>query len=338
MDINVNKPAFRVGIVLVDGFPLMAYASAMEPLRASNLLAGRPLYDIRHLPVNGARSISSSGAVIRADAYLGEYVDFDLVLVIAGSGVAELHDARLESWLRLLVSRGVLIGGVSGGPLVLARAGVLDGHRMTIHWDHVHRLKASAHKVIVERSLYVRDRNRLTCGGGTAAMDMMHTVITEQHGPEFAQRISEWFLHTDIRHGEEAQLSGLAQRYDTQHAALLTALEAMENHIADPLELEQIATLCGLGARQLNRLFNAQMGHSVVNFYRQMRLKKAQQLIRTTSLTINEVAEATGFANGAHLSTRFKASFDLSPKAYRAQGRSTLDDIASTKTAQALGV
>lgn len=317
MDKKAAKEEFRVGLVLVDGFPLMAYASAVEPLRASNLLASKTLYEVRHLPVNGARSISSSGAMVRADAYLGEYVDFDMVLVIAGSDVVELHDQRLESWLRLLVSRGVLVGGVSGGPLVLARAGVMQGHRMTIHWDQVNALSAEIHKVMLERTLYVRDRNRLTCGGGTAALDMMHALITEHHGPEFAQRISDWFLHTDIRHGDDAQRSGLAARYNTNHQALLKALEAMENHIADPLELSQVATLCGLGARQLNRVFKAQLQCSAVNFYNQMRVKKAQQLLRTTSLSVSEVALATGFANGAHLSKRFKAVVGMSPKIYR---------------------
>lgn len=317
MDEKAHKKSFRVGLVLVDGFPLMAYASAVEPLRAANLFANRTLYDIRHLPVNGARSVSSSGAVVRADAYLGEYVDFNLVLVIAGSDVVDLHDRRLESWLRLLVSRGVVVGGVSGGPLVLARAGVMRGYRMTIHWDHVHAVSAEIHKVIVERSLYIQDRDRLTCGGGTAALDMMHAVITQHHGPQFAQRISDWFLHTDIRQGDDAQRSGLAERYNTNHQSLLKALEAMENHIADPLELEQIATLCGLGGRQLNRVFQSELRFSVVNFYTKMRLKKAQQLLRTTSLTISEIAVATGFANGAHLSKRFKRVAGVSPKLYR---------------------
>ena len=329
MDNKLLRQEFRVGLVLVDGFPLMAYASAMEPLRASNLLANRKLYDVRHLPVSGARSTSSSGAVIRADAYLGEHVDFDLVLVIAGSDVVDLHDRRLESWLRLLVNRGVLVGGVSGGPLVLARAGVMEGHRMTIHWDHVNVLNAEIHKAILERSLYVRDRSRLTCGGGTAALDMMHAVITEHHGPEFAQRISDWFLHTDIRQGDDAQRSGLAARYNTKHRSLLKALEAMENHIADPLELNQVATLCGLSARQLNRVFKSHLQHSAVDFYSRMRLQKAQQLLDTTALTVSEIAIATGFANGAHFSRRFKVLTGFSPKHYRLE-KLTVSDVEAT--------
>ena len=308
---------FKVGIVLIDGFSLMAYASAMEPMRAANLLSKEPLYSIRNLPVSGANSRSSSGAQIKADAYLGEQVDFDLLLIVAGKEAGTYRNAQLENWLRLLASRGVLIGGVSGGPLVLAHSGVMDGYRMTIHWDHVDTLTQISPRLVVERSLYVLDRNRLTCGGGMAALDMMLALIRYQQGPEIALRVSDWFLHTDMREGESAQRSGLAQRYNTNNEHLLKALEAMENHIADPLELPQLAALADLGSRQLNRLFTKYLQSSAVHFYRNLRLKKSQYLLAGTSLSVHDVALATGFANGAHLSKSFSDCFGLPPNRYR---------------------
>lgn len=316
---------FRVGIVLIDGFSLMAYASAMEPMRAANLLSDAPLYSIRNLPVSGASSRSSSGALIKADAYLGEQVDFDLLLIVAGQEAGDFRNAQLEHWLRLLASRGVLIGGVSGGPLVLARSGVMDGYRMTIHWDHVEALTRISPRLVVERSLYILDRNRLTCGGGTAALDMMLALIKYQQGAALALGVSDWFLHTDLREGENAQRSGLAERYNTSNEHLLRALEAMENHIADPLELAQLAALAGIGARQLNRLFTRYLGSSAVNFYRRLRLKKSQQLLSKTSLSVHDVALATGFANGAHLSKSLSDFCGLPPKQYRE--RSRLDSV-----------
>jgi len=316
MDRMIEQPVFKVGLVLTDGFPLMAYASAMEPLRASNLLANSPLYEVRHLPVTGARSFSSSGAVIGADAFIGEHVDFDLILVIAGSEVANLKSPHLSRWLRLLANRGVLIGGVSGGPLLLARAGIMNGYRMTIHWDHIDSLTSVSHQLIIERSLYILDRDRLTCAGGAAALDMMHALIAKQRGQAFAQRISDWFLHTDIRSGEGPQRSGIAQRYNTNNKYLLRALEAMENHIADPLELGQLAALSGLGERHLSRLFQLHFNSSAVNYYRKMRLEKAQQMLKQSGLSVLEVALATGFASGSHFSRLFKQYYGLSPRQY----------------------
>ena len=88
---------FKVGIVLIDGFSLMAYASAMEPMRAANLMSDEPVYSVRNLPVSGANSRSSSGAMIKADAYLGEQVDFDLLLIVAGKEAANYRNPQLEN-------------------------------------------------------------------------------------------------------------------------------------------------------------------------------------------------------------------------------------------------
>ena len=318
MDINpATVLPFRVGFVLLDGFALMSYASAMEPLRAANLLAQRQLYDIRHIPVSGARSSSSSGAIIRASAFLGEQVDFDLVLVVAGSDLRDTENPRLMAWLKLLAHRDVLIGGVSGGPLVLAKAGVMDGRRMTIHWDHAGELARLSTRFVVERSLYVMDRRRITCAGGAAPLDMMHALITEHHGHAFARKISDWFLHTDIRPAEGPQRSGIAEQYGISEASVIKAIEAMKNHIADPLELSQIADLVGLSSRQINRLFSQHMGSSAISFYRQMRLHKSRELLTDTGFSIQEIALATGFANGAHLCQRFSQCFSVSPKQFR---------------------
>lgn len=308
---------FRVGFVLVDGFALMSYASAMEPLRAANLIAGRMLYDIKHMPVNGARSFSSSGAVVGASTHLGENVNFDFILVVAGSAPRYDDDDRLNHWLRHLASRGVLLGGVSAGPLMLARAGVMDGHRLTVHWEHAQELRAVSSKLIIERTLFVRDRGRLTCAGGTAAVDMMHALITEHHGGRFAQRVSDWFMHTDIRPGENPQVTGLAKRHGVADDGVLKALAAMENHMDDPLTLTQISDIVGLSVRQINRLFRQHLGISTLDFYNKLRLEKAQFLLRDSLLSISDVSQATGFGSLAHFSRNFSKAFGESPSRYR---------------------
>lgn len=316
----LNSRPFRIGFVLVNGFALMSYSAAMEPLRAANQLAGKKLYDIRHLPVIGARSVSSSGAIVSADAYLGEQVDFDLVMVVAGSNPQYSQLGRLEHWLRLMASRNMLLGGVSLGPLILAKAGVMEGHRLTIHWEHAPELGAVSPNLIIERSLFVRDRGRLTCAGGTAAMDMMHALITEHHGAKFAQQVSDWFIHTDVRPGENPQAASLTERYGVSDIGVLKALQAMENHLDDPLTLPQISDIVGVSPRQVNRLFQQHLGVSTVSFYAQLRLAKAQTLLRSSLLSIAEVARATGFATNAHFSRQFRLEYGVAPSAYRLQG------------------
>lgn len=308
------QSAFRVGFVLIDGFALMSYASAVEPLRACNLFSGRLLYDIRHLAVSGSVMRSSSGALIPAtESDPDEAADLDMVLLVAGSDLSAANDPKLLHWLRLQARRKILIGGVSAGPLLLAQAGVMQGRRMTVHWEHAARLQELNAAVTLERSLFVRDRDRLTCAGGIAALDMMHALIAEQQGPALAEKISEWFLHTTIRPGELAQRVSIADRYRVTDSHLIACIGAMENHLADPLELDQLAILSGCGKRQLNRLFQQELGSSTVRFYRSLRLVKARELLQSTSWSVEQVAEATGFAGAAHLGRCCRQYLCLSP-------------------------
>lgn len=313
-----HPPPFRVGVLLIDGFALMSYASVVEPLRAANLLAGRPVYDVRNVAASGTAAASSGGAIVPGRGAVGDRPEFDLLLVVAGGDPAAFADARVFGWLRRAARAGVTLGGVSGGPVVLARAGLMAGRRMTVHWEHAAALAEIAPGLLLERSLYVIDRDRVTCAGGAAPMDLMHALIARHHGAGFARRVSDWFLHTEVRPSGGPQRAGLAERWGTTNQAVLDAIAAMESHVADPLSLWQLATVAGVGPRQLNRLFRAKLGRSAMTFYRDLRLETARNLVRNSSLAMTEVALATGFASSAHFSRAHSARYGRPPSALRA--------------------
>ena len=315
---DADTPPRRVGFLLVDGFPLLSYAAAVEPLRAANLLAGAALYELAQIPAAGGRAASSVGAMVGATTHVGERVDFDLVVVVAGGDPFAFEREGALLWLRQLDRRGVTLGGVSGGPAILARAGVMGGRRMTVHWDHLDAVRDAWPSLLVERQLYVMDRDRLTCAGGTAPLDMMHALLAEHHGHGFARRVSDWLVHTDVRESEEPQRAGPAERHGTHHPVLLQAIGVMENHLADPLTLEQLARVCGIGVRQMNRLFTTKLGASTIAYYRELRLATAHGLLKRSALSVGEIAEATGFGNAAHCSRRFKARYGAAPSRTRA--------------------
>ena len=308
---------FRVGVLLIDGFAMMSYASLVEPLRAANRLSQRTLYAIRHIPVSGASAVSSGGVVIKANAHVGERVDFDLVMVVAGGDPVAFRDKRVFAWLRHLSVRGVHLGGVSGGPVILASAGVMKGRRMTVHWEHAQDLLDISPSLMLERTLYVIDRDRMTCAGGIAALDMMHTMLSERHSADFARQVSDWFMHTEIRPSGGPQRAGLVERYATTSQPVILAIEAMTNHIAEPLSLEQLASLANVSPRQLNRLFREKLGTSTMGFYRDLRLDKARNLLRQTPLSTTEIALMTGFSSSAHFSQAFRQKFDATPSSIR---------------------
>ncbi len=308
---------YSIGILLIDGFALMSYSSVIEPLRAANLLANEELYKIDHLTAKGDQATSSSGATVKATAKITDENNFDLVLVVAGGDPTTYRDEKVFQWLRQIARYGVRLGGVSGGPVVLAAAGLMEGHRMTVHWEHAEALSEISPTLLIERSLYVMDRERITCAGGVAPLDMMHAVQREIHGIEFARKVSDWFIHTDVRPSGYPQRSGIVERYSTHNPSIIQAIETMENHIADPLTLGQLALLASVSPRQLNRLFMDKLGQSTMSVYRNLRLEKAHNLLIQTTLSITEIALATGFSSSAHFSKTFHDKYNIPPSSLR---------------------
>jgi transcriptional regulator GlxA family with amidase domain len=317
MDMLLAAPlsgsAKNVGLLLIDDFALLSYASVTEPLRVANLLSGEDLYRVRAIPASGAAAISSGGVVVPAAAQVGEQVDFDLVLIIAAGNPFAFSDTRVMQWIRHLARRGVALGGVSGGPVVLAASGLLANHRMTLHWEHAEGLASLYPELLIERSLYVFDRNRLTCAGGTAALDLMHAVITSDYGGSLAREVSDWLQHTDVRPGGGPQRAGVVERYSVYQPPLIEALAAMETHLADPLGLDDIAQVAGVGVRHLTRLFEQHLDTTPMRFYRSLRLEQAQRLLKQSGLPIGTVAQAVGFANSSHFSSAYRKHFTYSP-------------------------
>ncbi len=319
MDVRPDHPPkpMRIGILPVSDFAVMSYAATVEPLRAANLLAEHPLYEVIHLADGGGPVPSSGAAVVPPDARIGDTLSLDMLFVIAGGDINAFRDAKLYRWLARLAREGVALGGVSGGPVILARAGLMAGRRMTLHWEYAEALAELSPDLAIERTLYVIDRDRMTCAGGTAPLDMMHALIARQHGASFARQVSDWFMHTDIRPPVGPQRGGLAQRVGTHTPAILDAVEAMESHVADPLDLGQLAGIAGVSARQLNRLFTDQLGQPAMRYYRTLRLGRAQSLLRNSSLPLTQIALATGFANSSHFSRAYSTQFGQAPSQYR---------------------
>jgi transcriptional regulator GlxA family with amidase domain len=307
----------HVGFLLIPDFALLAYASAIEPLRAANRLSGRNLYRWSHIAIDGIAAPASNGVSIAADHGLGGEVRYDYVIVCAGGNPAGFQHAPTFAWLRQLARRGVRLGGVSGGPYILARANVLSGYRFTLHWEHAPAFLEDYPELDLRRSLYEIDRDRLTSSGGTAPLDMMHAVIARDHGSELALAVSEWFLQTHVRAGEGPQRMPLRERLGISHAPLLRVVGRMEQTLENPVARAELARTANVSLRQLERLFRLHLGRSLGEHYLALRLDRARDLLRQTSLSVLETGLATGFASASHFSRAYRARFGHPPRAER---------------------
>jgi len=309
------------GLLLVDGFALMSYASVLEPLRAANVLSERELYRWVHISVDGQPARASNGASILADGKVGDPTDCDTLFVFAAGDPSTFDDTATFAWLRRLANQGVRMAGVSGGPFLLARAGLLDGRRATIHWEHRPAFAEAFPEVILEAGLYVIDRRRMTCAGGTAGLDLAIEQIERDHGRALAVRVGEWFIRPEPRAPDLPQRAGLSDRYGVTSGRVLKALAHMEDSVEEPASRTALAGIAGVSARQLERLFATHLGATVGGVYLKIRLAKADLLLRRTAMPVTQVAVACGFQSPSHFSRAFRAHFAVTPSQRRVSHR-----------------
>lgn len=308
------SPAKQFGFLLLPGFPLMSYASAVEPLRAANHLSGRTLYTWHHVSLDGAPVQASAGVGIVADGRVGADLGLDALFVCAGGNPAAFRQRATLQWLRRLARQGVTLAGMSGGSYVLARAGVLGGYRCTIHWEHIPAFVEDFPDLDIRRTLYEIDRDRITCAGGISSLDMMLELIGRAHGGELAAAVSEWYLRTQPRAGSGPQRMTLRDRHGISNERLIRVLSLMEANIEEPVALSALAAEAGVTLRQLERLFAEQLSATPIRHYQALRLDRAQALLQQTSLPVVEVAMATGFVSAAHFSRVYAQKFGHPPR------------------------
>lgn len=320
---NLFEVPIQLALVLIPGFALMSYAAIVEPFRAANALAGREAYSWRHVSLDGAPVMASNGANFLVEQGLESAVAASIVIVFAGGDPRGISAPGLSAWLRRQDRAGKLVAGVSAGPYLLARAGLLDGYRATIHWDHRDAFLRDFPKVALEEALYVIDRRRVTCAGGMAGMDLASELIRQSFGPgapALAAQVSDWFIHPEPRPADRPQRPGIGERYPRAGPRVLNTLAAMEANLDEPLSRIALASVCGTTIRQLERLFVREVGETIAGHYLRLRLDRAAHLLRTTGLTVTEVGLACGFSTSSHFSRTFLARFGVPPSKARASG------------------
>jgi len=312
-----------VSVLPFPSFSMMALASTIEPLRAANLLSGKALYKWSVVSLDSRDLVSSSGFRLAADHYDLALPPSDLTLVIASLDFDHLLQPRMLGRLARLARSSKAVGGVSHGSIVLAWAGLLDGYRCTGHWDRLRELQEMHPQVQTTREVFCIDRDRWTASDGTAAMDMMLALIRAQHGQTLAMNVANNFIHSRTRLPGETQPMEVRWRYGVKDRRLVSAISFMEQSIESPLPLAQIADLAGLSTRQLQRLFMAELARTPEQFFVDMRLHAARDLLTHTDDSIGDIALQCGFGNQSHFARTFRASFGHRPsdarRAFRGQ-------------------
>lgn len=310
----------EIGFFLVPAFSMMALSSATEPLRAANR-DGVTRYAWHLLSVDGEQVASSSGFRLLPESSLQGAPELDMLFVVASLGVTEYRNRQVFDWLRRYAATGRPLGAISTASFILARAGLLDGYRCTIHWESLRDFAEAFPHTHPSREIFVRDRNRLTCAGGTAALDLMLDLIASEHGARLAADIADNFLHSRIRPAGESQRMAIHWRYGVSDPRLVKAIALMEQHLEDALAIEQIAGLVGVSERQFERLFSVAFGRGPARFYQDLRLEEARRLLHESTDSLAAIALRCGFVSASHLGRAFRAAYARTPGDERRRAR-----------------
>ncbi len=312
-----DKPR-RFVFVLLENFTLLSFAAAVECLRIANRMTGKTAYSWKVIGEGGDMLPSSAGASFALDGDLEELTRDDTIMICGGIDVQAATTKKLLGWLRREARKGVVVGGLCTAAFSLAKAGLLEGKKATIHWENQDSFSEEFQEVDLTKSVFVVDGNRLTTAGGTSSIDLMLKLIADDHGEEVANAVADQLIYSSIRTDQDTQRLSVPTRIGVRHPKLSQVIQMMETNIEEPISPSVLAKDVGMSTRQLERLFRRYLNRSPKRYYMELRLQKARNLLMQTDMSVINVALACGFASPSHFSKCYRAHYETTP--YRKRG------------------
>ncbi|MCZ4351327.1 GlxA family transcriptional regulator [Roseovarius aestuarii] len=308
----------RFVFVLVNNFTLLSFAAAVECLRIANRMAESTLYEWTVSGDSDDFIECSAGSRFHLDMPLGELGRDDTVMICGGMDIQQATSKRLLNWLRREARRGLKIGGLCTASYVLAKAGLMDNKRATIHWENHDSFSEEFPEVNLTKSVFTVDGNRMTTAGGTSSIDLMLKLIAEDHDEKLANAVADQLIYSSIRTDQDTQRLSVPTRIGVRHPKLSQVIQMMEANIEEPISPSILAKDAGMSTRQLERLFRRYLNRSPKRYYMELRLQKARNLLMQTDMTVINVALACGFSSPSHFSKCYRSHYNTTP--YRERG------------------
>jgi transcriptional regulator GlxA family with amidase domain len=303
----------RYAIFVFPGFPMMAFSSVIEPLRAANVLSGKPCYSWIVVAPDDGPVEASNGILIKPNYPANGAPAVDRIVVCSGGDADHVTAESAVKWIRANLRKGAHLGAVADAAFFLARAGLLDGHSCTLHWTSQPAFQEAFPDIELRRDLYVIDRKRFTSAGGVGSLDMMLEIIAKDHGAGLSAGVAEWFVHSPLRSSVDRKLMPLRLRTGVRNELVLSAIAVMEDAVEERLAMTDLAARLRVSPDKLERSFRSELKTSPSTYYRRLRLRRAADLLSHSTLAVREVAIACGFASMSSFARAFKQEHGRSP-------------------------
>lgn len=304
-----DRKSQKIGILLFDRFSNHCLANAIEPLRAANTFLGREVYQWEFMSPDGAGVTSSSGLPVAVSAALGQSTPADFLFVLPSYQYRDFVTPSVLRALRVAAGKFDILVGLDAGSWLLASAGLLDGHRATIHWDERDAFQEAFPDLDVRRSRVEFDRNRWSCAGAMSAFDLAMRMIGDTHGEALRLEVAALLM------SGETDAAGHVARPKSRLVSL--GLAQMRENLEEPVSVPHLAAGLGVSIRKLEALFKGELGAGPQKVYRRIRLSAARRFVEQTELSIAEIAVRCGYANPSAMTRAFGQEFGVTPQKTR---------------------
>ncbi|HEX4017811.1 MAG TPA: helix-turn-helix domain-containing protein [Frankiaceae bacterium] len=319
----ITAKSFSVAILAYDGLALLEFAAACEVFGDVDPATGHPRYEILVCGVRrGEVTVSTAGLRLRVPYALSAATRAQTVVVPPCDDPRGVPPQAFAA-IRRAHARGARIISLCTGAAILAEAGILDGRRATTHWAEADKMARRFPSVTIDPGvLYVDEGDILTSAGSAASIDLCLHVVRQDLGAEVASRIARELVVPPFREGGQAQYIEMPVPEPADSDLFADTVDWVQGHLDEPVTVEELARRSAMSRRTFARRFAASTGTTPYQWLLRQRLQRAQQLLETTDLAIDLVAERSGFQNAGNLRKQFHAVLRTTPQAYRRTFRS----------------
>lgn len=312
-----ERTPLKVTFLVFSGSSIMCVASALDPLRAANRIAGETLFDSKLVSMTGDAPVTTCGLPVAVSGRFDPGETTDMLVVIAGFGTQNYATSALLAGLRRTARTARAVGGVEAGTWLVARAGLLEGRSATTHWEDMEDFMAAFPGTDVRPDRYVIDGPVFTSGGASPTFDLMLHLVRSRLGMAVALDVASVFIYDQARAATDAQPLVSLGRLDGYDPRLAQAIRLMEGHIDQPLTISAIAKRAGATTRTLETIFFRSIGETPGAYYLRLRLNAARRLVVDTRVAMADIGARTGFSSAAAFSRAFSRAFGEAPTRFR---------------------
>ncbi len=296
---------------------LHAVLLSIEPFRAANRLSKSPRFRFDFISADGDPIQTTLDILIPPTARFDDGRTFDVVMLHSSYAFSDDRKGPLFNWLRRQAASGAKICGIDTAPLLLAEAGLLKSYTATSHWSTIASFKELHPDTDVVEQLFVVDRERATCAGQVACLDLSLYLLEKLCGSALCELVANEIVYPLSRPGSSPQRQIVNEPAWSTNPTLMRAQRLMRETIEEPLSIEALAARCNVSKRELQHLFRKHLKDSPKSYYLAFRLQHARELLLYSTLSIRETGLASGFSSPATYFRAFKSKFNTSPMGYR---------------------